>query len=127
MHTGKPFHDAVMRHLDAQILAIHGKDVGEECMSAFAATVLTKNMLPMLLRDLNQEKFTAEDAAIGYFDAAISAIKAAIPAGSADPEVSALVARMEHGLDRMFTDNPGPLVPWNGKAGPMMAEWTKEA
>ena len=106
------------------ILHLDKKD-GGEATGAFATTALKSDIGPYFLERLRRSGLSVTDAAIAYFDAAITAMKKASPA-KADGDLTRLLSNMEMGLDRMFLANPGKVVPRNGKAGPRLAEFTDE-
>jgi hypothetical protein len=119
------FRGKVLLRLERQLIAILGKKDGEEALGAFATTILNSDIPKEFLEQLRLRNVTVEDASLAYFDASITAMKRVLPE-SVDPEVLRLIERMELGLDKMFLSNPGLVVPRNGSAGPMMADFTKE-
>ena len=119
------YREKVFKRMETQLTSALGEDHGQEAFSAFATIILNSDIPKDLLEQLRKRKFTVEDAAVAYFDASISAMKKVLPK-PASQDVTDMMARMETGLDKMFLDCPGMVVPRNGSAGPMMADFTKE-
>ncbi|HEU4961757.1 MAG TPA: hypothetical protein VFT56_15300 [Sphingomonas sp.] len=115
----------VIEYLESQMAEHLGAEVGAECVSACAAAALNSDMPDDLVAQFRQQGLSVSDGAVAFFDASITAIKRVLPAQPSE-DLAALLKNMEVGLDRMFLANPNLVVPRNGTAGPMMADFTTD-
>lgn len=123
---GRIFGGKVLKALEANLRSILGDTDAEECLGAFATVTLNSDIPKDFVENMRLRGFSVNDTALAYFDASVTALKKVQPSTGFDPDVDALLRRMERAIDHMFLDFKGMIVPRNGTAGPKMAEFTKE-
>jgi hypothetical protein len=120
----------VLRRIENDLMEIHGRELGGECLGMFATTILKAQELDGFPKDyanqLRERGVSEPDAALAMLDASITALKRMTSGVDLGDEITRVVEAMEGAVDKIFARNQGMIVPRNGKFGPMMDGFAKD-
>lgn len=128
----KYFEKQVLNTIQRELINLLGKERGEESIGMFATAILNSqehdNMPRDLLAQLRKSGLNVNEVAVAYLDAAVTACKRVLQkAGGSSPDIDAVIADMERGIDHMFLAKPSTrILPRNGKVGKGLSEFAHD-
>jgi hypothetical protein len=126
----RKFEHLVLRTVERRLMEIHGEAMGGECMGFFATSILKAQEVGDIPADLTnrfrKNGFSVQEAALALFDTSITSLKTLTSSVEVGEDVARVMLAMDQAVDRICLDDPGMVVPVNGTAGPMMANFTKD-
>ena len=124
------FEKAVLRKVESDLIEFHGQELGGECLGFCVTGILKAREIDGFpenyIDQLRKRGFTEADAALGFLDSSITALKRLLPPEGLSGDVARIIGAMERAVDHVFAANQGMLVPRNGAFGPMMDGFAKD-